>query len=162
MATMSACSRRRCAAAARFCGPDSRRRAARRGRAVRGSSSADSRPTPAAGARVFAASSRSGSLRLAPWHPGQGWLSGPIASGLPIRDEQRLFHEVKDVSARVQTQGPPIVMAGGPVGVFRSRDGGATFHDASRTTFEDYVALPEGWLFASARHEVEVVSEEVI
>ncbi len=111
---------------------------------------------------VFAASNRSGILRLATSHPEQGWLSGPIDNGLPIRDEQRLFHEVNDVSARVQTQGPPIVMAGGPVGVFRSRDGGATFHDASRTTFEDYVALPEGWLFASARHEVEVVSEEVI
>lgn len=114
-----------------------------------------------AGGHVFAASNRSGILRLATSHLEQGWISSPIDNGLPIRDEQRLFHEVNDVAARL-TQGSPIVMAGGPVGVFRSRDGGATFHDASRTTFEDYVALPEGWLFSSAPHEVEVVSEEAI
>ena len=101
-------------------------------------------------------------LRLATPHLEQGWISSQIDNGLPIRDEQRLFHEVNDIAARPQAQGSPIVMAGGPVGVFRSRDGGATFHDAARTSFEDYVALPEGWLFASATHEVEVVSEEAV
>src|SRR5690606_6990994 len=75
-----------------------------------------------AGEHVFAASNRSGVLRLATPHLEQGWISSQIDNGLPIRDEQRLFHEVNDIAARPQAQGSPIVMAGGPVGVFRSRD----------------------------------------
>lgn len=112
--------------------------------------------------QVFAGSNRAGVLHTTLTRLEKGWISGQIDNGLPILDEQRLLHEVNDVASRAEPAGPPIVMAGGPVGVFRSRDGAATFQDAARTTFEDYVALPEGWLFASGQHEIEVVSEDSI
>jgi hypothetical protein len=113
-----------------------------------------------AGEQVFAATNRSGILKAESRQLEQGWVAGQIDNGLPIRDEERLLHEVEDLGVRSQPNGPAIVMACGPVGVFRSRDGGTTYQDAARTSFEDYVALPEGWLFASGTHEVEVTSED--
>lgn len=113
-----------------------------------------------AGGQVFAGSNRAGILQTASPHLEQGWISGQIDNGLPIRDEERLLHEVNDIAVRAEANGPAIVMAGGPVGVFRSRDGAATFQNNARTVFDDYVALPEGWLFASGKHDIEVISEE--
>jgi len=113
-----------------------------------------------AGAQVFVGSNRAGILQTDSSHLEQGWIAGQIDNGLPIRDEQRLLHEVNDVAVRTRPDGPAIVMAGGPVGVFRSKDGGTTFQNAARTDFEDSVALPDDWLFASGKHEIEVVSEE--
>ncbi|HEX7079411.1 MAG TPA: baseplate J/gp47 family protein [Gammaproteobacteria bacterium] len=115
-----------------------------------------------AGEQVFAGSNRSGVLRTALPHLEQGWIAGQIDNGLPIRDEQRLWHEVHGIAVRAEAGSPPIVMVGGPVGVFRSRDGAVTFQNAARTTFDDYVALSEGWLFASAAHEIEIVSEDTL
>ena len=115
-----------------------------------------------AGEQVFAATNRSGILQAASSSLEQGWTAGQIDNGLPIRDEQRLLHEVEDVAVRSQPTGASIVMTCGPVGVFRSRDGGTTYQSAARTSFEDYVALPEGWLFGSGKHEIEVASEETI
>ena len=113
-----------------------------------------------AGEQVFVGSNRAGILQTTSSHLEQGWISGQIDNGLPIRDEQRLLHEVNGVAVWAEGNGPPIVMACGPVGVFRSRDGAATFQHAARTAFDDYVALPEGWLFASGKHDIEVTSEE--
>jgi hypothetical protein len=113
-----------------------------------------------AGEQAFAGSNRAGILQTSSPHLEQGWISGQIDNGLPIRDEQRLLHEVNDVAVRSEANGPPIIMACGPVGVFRSRDGAATFQNAARTLFDDYVAVPEGWLFASGTHEIEIISEE--
>jgi hypothetical protein len=109
---------------------------------------------------VFAATNRLGILSLVSAQIEKGWIAGPIDNGLPIRDEQRLLHEVLDVAARPQPDGSMLVMACGPVGVYRSRDGGSAFQDAARTAFEEFVAIPEGWLFASGTHEIEVFSED--
>jgi hypothetical protein len=113
-----------------------------------------------AGEQVFAATNRLGILRLASGKLEQGWVGSQIDNGLPLRDEQRLLHEVMDVAARQQPDGSVLVMACGPVGVYRSRDGGTAFQDAARTAFEEFVAIPEGWLFASGTHEIEIVSED--
>lgn len=112
-----------------------------------------------AGEQVFAGTNRAGVLQMASSRLDQGWLSGQIDNGLPLRDEERLLHEVNDVGAWAAADGPAIVIAGGPVGVFRSRDSAATFQNAARTAFDDYVALSEGWLFASGKHNVEVFRE---
>ena len=112
------------------------------------------------GERVFAATNRAGILQLPAADKNDGWLAGQINNGLPIRDEQRLLHVVNDIAVRGNAGTPELLMAGGEQGVFRSRDGAATFQDAARTSFEDFVALPEGWLFASGNHEIEVVSED--
>jgi hypothetical protein len=115
-----------------------------------------------AGEQVFAGSNRSGVLQTALPHLDKGWIAGQIDNGLPIHDEQRLLHEVNGLSVRAEAGGPPVVMVGGPVGVFRSRDGAGTFQNAARTAFDDYVALSEGWLFASGTHEIEIVSEDAL
>lgn len=115
-----------------------------------------------AGERIFAGSNRSGVLQTATGRLEQGWTTGQIDSGLPLRDEERLLHEVDCIGARVDTGGASVVMTGGPVGVYRSRDGAETFQNAARTEFDDYLPLPEGWLFASGQHRIVVTPEDAL
>jgi hypothetical protein len=108
---------------------------------------------------VFAGTNRGGVLQATTTLLDRGWTSGSIDSGLPLRDTERLLHEVEGVAARGEAGGPATVMACGPRGVFRSRDGGGTWLEATRTVLEESVALSEGWLPASADHVIDVRTE---
>lgn len=113
-----------------------------------------------AGEHVYAGSNRAGVLQITTGRLEQGWTSGQIDNGLPLRDEARLLHEVDCLGARGGEDSVPVVMTGGPKGVFRSRDGAESFQNAARTDFDDYLPLPEGWLFASAKHRILVTPED--
>lgn len=112
-----------------------------------------------AGPHFFAGSNRAGVLKGASVHIADGWIAGQIDNGLPLRDSERLLHEVWGLAARLNEGAEPVVMAGGPVGVYRSIDAVMSFQNAARTVFEDRVVLPEGWLFASSVHKIEVMIE---
>src|SRR5690606_13623794 len=51
-----------------------------------------------AGEKVFAGSNRAGILQSGSPQLEHGWISGQIDNGLPIRDEQRLLHEVRGIA----------------------------------------------------------------
>jgi hypothetical protein len=53
-----------------------------------------------------------------------------------------------------------MVMAGGAEGIYRSRDKGVNYRNASSKEFTEKVTLPETWLFVSGEHDVTVVSED--
>jgi len=78
--------------------------------------------------------------------------------GLPIRGQAGLrFHPVNTVAADVEKN---IVMAGGPLGIFRSSDNGTSYQTCSNKVFDNRVTLPSMWLFVSGEHKVEVVNED--
>jgi hypothetical protein len=52
-----------------------------------------------------------------------------------------------------------LLLTGGKSGVFRSRDSGQRYENASRKIFTDKVSLDPNWLFCSGQHEIEVVTE---
>jgi hypothetical protein len=51
-------------------------------------------------------------------------------------------------------------MAGGAEGIFRSRDKGIGYRNASSKEFTEKVTLPGTWLFVSGEHDVTVVGED--
>jgi len=53
-----------------------------------------------------------------------------------------------------------IILTGGKVGVYRSRDAGKSYSPCSQNTFDDKVTLPPNWLFCSGEHDIEVVTED--
>jgi hypothetical protein len=83
------------------------------------------------------------------------WHSPAIDCGLPIRDVARIFQPVHSLTSDSKR----VVMAGGPVGVYRSQDNGVTYESCSRAEFTEQLTLPETWLFCSAEHQIEVVTE---
>jgi len=108
----------------------------------------------AAGDVVYGASHHAGvqryDLRTGSWtRPG-------LSSGLPLRQEDRLFHPVRTVALNDDGE---ILLAGGGEGVFRSDGAGTEYSAASEKEYEDAVTLPGTWLFASGEHAIEVVSE---
>ncbi len=104
---------------------------------------------------VVAATRRAGVLRL-PAGPGGGaWEPCDINCGLPLRDKSRL-HPVDAVAASPAG----VVLAGGPVGVFRTQDGGKSWVARSTREHTDRVTIPENWLFCSGDHTLTVVSED--
>ena len=86
---------------------------------------------------------------------GASWHSPAIDCGLPIRDVARIFQPVHSLASDSER----VVMAGGPVGVYRSQDNGVTYESCSRAEFTEQVTLPETWLFCSGEHQIEVVTE---
>jgi hypothetical protein len=110
------------------------------------------------GSYVMAATHQSGILWLdsskgeaATWHP------PVIGCGLPIRDVERIFQPVWTVGADPDGR---LLLAGGPVGVYCSRDSGVSYESCSSKEFAQQVTLPETWLFCSGEHEILVVSED--
>jgi hypothetical protein len=67
------------------------------------------------------------------------------------------FHRVSAVA--VDPDGR-LLLAGGPEGIYCSKDGGAHYESCSSKEFVDAVTLPETWLFCSGEHEVILVSED--
>lgn len=112
-----------------------------------------------AGAEVFAASNRAGVFSLNVDDAKPSWTAVKIDAGLPIRDTKRLLETVGALAASLVPDKPPIVMSGGPRGVYRSSDGGVTYSNISGVTFTDRVPIPRGWLYVSGEHRIEVVSD---
>ncbi len=107
---------------------------------------------------AFAASHRTGVLKLDVGQENAGWQSPVVTCGLPLRDPGR-FHPVDTVAASPDANNS-LVMAGGVAGVYRTADAGAAYSAASATEFIEKVTLPDAWLFVSGDHEVTVLSEE--
>jgi hypothetical protein len=108
------------------------------------------------GPAVFAGSHHGGVLRLAARRSGAAWAPPPLGSGLPLRELPNLFHPVDALASN----GGGIILAGGPKGIFRTRDAGSSYDACSRKVFSDKVTLPPTWLFCSGEHEIQVVSED--
>ena len=53
-----------------------------------------------------------------------------------------------------------LLLCGGAEGVFISRGKGLTYRLCSSREYSDKVTLPDTWLFCSATHEIDVVSED--
>ncbi|HEY6231054.1 MAG TPA: hypothetical protein VIW64_07315, partial [Pyrinomonadaceae bacterium] len=86
------------------------------------------------------------------------WHAPVTTCGLPIRGQADLrFHPVTAVAGDAETN---IVLAGGPLGIYRSTDNGTSYQSSSSKVFPDRVTLPDTWLFVSGEHKVEVVSED--
>lgn len=108
---------------------------------------------------AYAGSNRAGTLTLDTTAASPRWDAVRLDAGLPIRDKERLM-EVCEAIAAAPGKPSPIVMTGGPVGVFASRDGGRRYAFASATEFTDRVPLPPHWLYCAGTHTLDLVSEE--
>ena len=109
------------------------------------------------GITVFAGTHFAGVATLDSSKPDSGWQVSSIQAGLPMRQSDKLFAPVHSVAV---AGGGALVMAGGPQGLLRSRDGAVSFERASSREFTDKVALPSTWLFCSGHHEVTVVTAD--
>lgn len=104
------------------------------------------------GETVLAATDRAGVTVVNPRQEGGAWRVPTRDCGLPLR-ETGAFQSLFSVGALDHQ--PPLALAGGPDGVFRSSDG-RTWKVASPAEFGDEVSLPPNWLFAPGRHEITV------
>ena len=108
-----------------------------------------------AGANVYAGTHRSGVLWVDASRDNASWRRPEVGSGLPLREKDRLFQPVPALAARTE---PPLVLAGGPGGVFRSSTGDR-YEPCTQSEFTEKVTLPPTWLFCSGQHEIEVVHD---
>jgi hypothetical protein len=106
--------------------------------------------------RVYAGTFDAGVLWLDTNQADPRWQAPMVGGGLPIRDAERLFHPVDTVA--VNPEGT-VLLAGGPEGVYCSRDAGMNYTYISGKEFLEKVTLPETWLFCSGAHDITVVSE---
>lgn len=109
------------------------------------------------GSRILAASHHRGVLRLPARRGDAGWEAPALECGLPLRAAENLFQPVDAVA--VDARGA-LVLAGGQLGIFRSKNGSADYESVSNTVFLDKVTLPPTWLFCSGEHDIQVVSED--
>jgi hypothetical protein len=107
------------------------------------------------GGRVMAASHRAGVLVLDPSLESPVWWAPHVGCGLPLAAE-----ELQPVVAVASNADGSLLLVGGKEGVYRSEDVGVRYDPASLRAFTDKVTLSPGWLFVSAVHEVEVLSED--
>jgi hypothetical protein len=115
------------------------------------------------GSTVFAGSHHAGVLRLETSQSSAAWQSFALESGLPLRDPDNLLRPIQTVAttrSKDRDSDIDLLLAGGPVGVYLSVDGGKKYEYRSATEFLDKVSLPETWLFCSGEHRIEVVSED--
>ncbi len=106
------------------------------------------------GESVVAATDRAG-VAVADAFGRDAWRVPLVECGLPLRETGRGFEPVR--SAAVGST--PLVLAGGPRGVYRSADG-RTWSLASSPVFTERVTLPPSWLFIGGEHELSVVYDE--
>lgn len=107
------------------------------------------------GATVYAGTHRAGVLFCDSSKEDVSWRRPDPGSGLPTRTEERLFHPV---AALATTGGEGLVFAGGPAGLYRTRDG-ERYEPCSQREFSDKVTIPPTWLFCSGQHQIEVVHD---
>ncbi|HEY8208852.1 MAG TPA: hypothetical protein VIG99_15285 [Myxococcaceae bacterium] len=113
-----------------------------------------------AGSTVYAGTHRSGVLWLDSSREGVEWNRPDVGSGLPLREEARLFQPVYALAA-----GPDgkLLLAAGPSGVVRSQDAKSWEPCSRRELMEPQkVTLPPTWLFVSGKHEIEVVHDDAV
>jgi hypothetical protein len=108
---------------------------------------------------VYAGSNRAGVLALDLTAANPTWTVADLNSGLPIRSADRLHHEVVGLAASGDPA-KPILMAGGPLGVYRSTDQNKLYTNTSMTVFTDRAPLPRNWLYCTDPHNVTVVVED--
>jgi len=105
---------------------------------------------------LLAASHLRGVMRMEMGAAEATWVAPSVESGLPLRDRGRF----RPVSTVARAPVGSLVLAGGQGGVQRSTDRGTTYASVSDKVFAERVTLPATWLFCSAAHELEVVSED--
>ncbi len=114
------------------------------------------------GEHVYAATFHAGVVSLDSAEKTPAWQVPRIDCGLPLRDIERLLHRLDAVAVAPRTAAAdhaPVLLCGGPQGVYRSDDGAGVFTHASATEFSDRVTVGEGYLFCSAKHEIEAVHD---
>ena len=111
-----------------------------------------------AGLRVLGASHQAGVLWLEDSSKDDAtWEAPDIGCGLPLRERARLFERIFSVATDPSGE---VLLASGPAGVYRSRDGGLRYDHVSQNEFTERVTIPETWLFSSGDHDITVVSED--
>jgi hypothetical protein len=86
------------------------------------------------------------------------WNAPEVKCGLPMRDLEK-FQRISSIAVDPAAQW---LLAAGPEGICRSRNGGTNYEPASTREFVDQVTLPENWLFCSGEHEIVIVNEDAI
>jgi hypothetical protein len=109
------------------------------------------------GASILAATFDGGVLRLEKRGDQESWQAPDVGCGLPPASREHPFQRVDALAADPLRN---IILTGGKVGVYRSRDGGKSYSPCSQNTFDDKVTLPPNWLFCSGEHDIEVVTED--
>jgi hypothetical protein len=109
------------------------------------------------GSTVYAGSHRVGVLWQDASRPSPLWQRPDVGSGLPLREAERLFQPVYALAS--SPRGAPL-LAGGPGGVFRRREGSERYEPCSTREFTEKVTLPPTWLLCSGSHELEVVTDD--
>lgn len=104
------------------------------------------------GDTAIAATERAGITVANPRQADGEWRRPTRDCGLPLR-ESGAFQPLSSVAT--DDAQPPLVLSGGPSGVFRSHDG-RSWRLASPAEFTDEVSLPPNWLFAPGEHELTV------
>jgi hypothetical protein len=107
---------------------------------------------------AFAGSNRSGVLAMDSAASAPAWRAARVNAGLPLRDVNGVL-EVTAAIAAAPGRPSPIVLAGGPRGVYRSIDGVERFRLSSATEFSDLIPLPPNWLYCAGLHTIEAVQE---
>lgn len=107
------------------------------------------------GDAAYAASDRSGVLRLDLTEQQPSWNAPSVNCGLPLQTKAELGRLLPVDTVAVKNA---CLMAGGNKGVYRSGDAGVNYANASAKVFEDKVSLPNNWLFCSGEHNIQVVS----
>lgn len=105
---------------------------------------------------IYAASYQAGVLRLDLRAAKPEWKGPDLESGLPLRGAEHLFQFVRAVTT---SDHAPVVICGGPEGLFASDDGGVTYRSVSSPVYEQTLPLPPTWLLCSGEHDVEVKNE---
>lgn len=114
------------------------------------------------GAHVYAATYHAGVVSLDSAGKSPAWRAPRLDCGLPLRDIERLLQRVEDVAVAprdAQSDRMPMLLCGGPNGVYRSDDGAEVFTNASAREFPERVTVGEGYLFCSAEHQIEAVND---
>jgi len=123
---------------------------------------------------VLAATNSRGVLSLDPGRAGHAWVTPPLDAGLPLRQggpeeaiPGRILGSISALAVDASTADPARdrIVVGTERGVYRGRDPQSAYEaltDPARfgPELRERVTLPPTWLFTSADHQVEVLSED--
>jgi hypothetical protein len=122
------------------------------------------------GDRVLAGTFKGGVLWTETMQDKPRWSHPDLRSGLPLREQNRLFHPVRGLAVSPfpraearhgpKSNWPAIILAGGPGGMVCGEEPDHYVARSAESTEE--VALAPNWLFCAGTHRVEVLNEEDI
>lgn len=128
------------------------------------------------GSEIFAATAYRGVLRLTlePDNPDiEKWqaMQPKQLPQLPLRldlendlKKEQIFAPLSTIASnhsQAGGTGAPVVMIGSTQGIYRTADFGTTYQEIGQRVFanqRDIITLPPSWLFASATHEITILS----